>query len=49
MSIGKVRTFLYKTARLLDDINAVRCGKIKQRIKRRIVGKIMGRQMRKIK
>lgn len=49
MSINKVRSLLYKTARILGDINAIRRGKILQRIKRRIAGKITGRMLRKIK
>lgn len=49
ISINKIRNVLYKVARLLGDINAIRRGKIVQRIKRRIAGKIAGRALRKIK
>lgn len=43
MSIGKIRTILYKTARLLGDINAIKRGRMQERIYNRIVGKITGR------
>lgn len=43
MSIGKIRTILYKTARLLGDINAIKRGRVKERIHNRIIGKITGR------
>jgi len=49
LSINKFRSFLYKLAKYLGDINAIRKGKIKQRIKRRIAGKATGRMLRKIK
>ncbi|WP_162831730.1 hypothetical protein [Halalkalibacter hemicellulosilyticus] len=49
MSISKIRSFLYKTAKILGDINAVRRGRVKQRIKRRIFGKISGRMMGRIR
>jgi len=37
--INKIRSVLYIVAKILGDINAVRKGKIGQRIARRIVGK----------
>ena len=40
MTIGKLRGFLYWLARLLGDINAVRRGRIGQRIGRRLAGKV---------
>jgi len=43
MSISKIRSLLYLAARILGDINAVRRGKVKQRIKNRIKGKITSR------
>jgi len=43
MSIGKIRTILYKTARILGDINAIRRGTIKQRLRNRFIGKLTGR------
>ncbi|MBP1932943.1 hypothetical protein [Ammoniphilus resinae] len=47
MSISKIRTLLYGTAKLLGDINAVRRGTIGKRIGKRIVGKFMGRLLGK--
>jgi hypothetical protein len=43
MSISKIRSILYSAARLLGDINAIRRGKVKQRVKNRIKGKITSR------
>jgi hypothetical protein len=48
MSINKTRGFLYFLAKILGDYNAVKKGKIGQRVGRRITGKITGRIMRKI-
>ena len=45
MSINKIRSLLYKTAKFLGDVNAVRKGKIKQRIKNRIVGKYASKRI----
>lgn len=46
MSIGKARTILYLIAKILGDINAVKRGRVKDRIWNRIVGKLTGRLMR---
>ncbi|AIF45741.1 hypothetical protein [Virgibacillus sp. SK37] len=43
MTIGKIRTILYKLAKILGDINAVKRGRVKQRIKNRVIGKFTGR------
>lgn len=43
MTIGKIRTFLYKTAKILGDVNAVKRGRVKQRVKNRLIGKFTGR------
>lgn len=45
MSISKIRKLLYTLAKILGDINAIRRGRIKQRIKNRIVGKYAGRRL----
>ncbi|MFD1394418.1 hypothetical protein ACFQ40_01310 [Kroppenstedtia eburnea] len=45
MSIGKIRSLLYGAARLLGDINAVRRGRVKERLMRRLAGKMTGRLM----
>lgn len=49
MSISSIRTVLYKTARILEDVNAVKRKKIPQGIGRRILGKLIGRGISKIK
>jgi len=43
MTIGKIRTILYKSARVLGDIQAVRKNRIGQRIVNRVLGKVAGR------
>ena len=48
MSINKFRGFLYLLAKLLGDFNAVRKGKVGQRIARRLTGKGLGRLMGRI-
>jgi hypothetical protein len=45
MSISKIRSILYKAAKILGDVNAVKNGRIKQRIKNRIVGKYVGKRI----
>ncbi|MDI3409688.1 hypothetical protein QKW52_01455 [Bacillus sonorensis] len=39
MSINKIRSFLYKSAKILGDVNAVKNGTIGKRIARRAAGK----------
>lgn len=48
MSINKFRSFLYTLAKFLGDVNAVKKGKIGQRIGRRVAGKATGRLFRRI-
>jgi hypothetical protein len=49
MIIGKVRSALYLAARLLGDVQAVKRRKVGQRIRRRVVGNVLGRTiMRRI-
>ena len=43
MNISKIRTILYTVAKYLGDIDAVRKGRVKQRIKNRLIGKVTGR------
>lgn len=43
----KIRSILYLLARLLGDVNAVRRGRIGQRIVRRVAGRAAGRALRK--
>lgn len=51
MSINKTRGFLYKLAKYLGDIQALkskRKGAIKKRIARRILGKVFGKTIAKL-
>lgn len=48
MSINKTRGFLYRLARLLGDVNAVKKGKVGRRIVRRVTGRATGRTLRKL-
>jgi hypothetical protein len=45
--LNKIRSALYGSAKILGDVNAVKKGKIKQRIKNRIIGKITSRFIKK--
>lgn len=49
MSISKIRSVLYKSARILGDVNAVKRRKILQRLGRRAIGKGVGRIINRIK
>jgi precorrin isomerase len=44
-SINKVRRSLYKAARILGDVNAVKRGTVGKRLARRAVGRATGRGM----
>lgn len=39
MSLSQLRSFLYKTARFIGDINAVKQGTMHKRLKNRVIGK----------
>lgn len=43
MGINRTRGTLYKLARLLGDVNAVKRGRVGRRVGRRIAGKATGR------
>ena len=45
MTIGRFRSFLYWLARVLGDVNAVRRGRVGQRVARRLAGKATGRAL----
>lgn len=45
MSISKIRSILYKVAKVLGDVQAVKNGKIKQRVKNRVVGKYASKRI----
>lgn len=42
-TLAVTRSFLYRLARLLGDMSAVRRGRVGQRVTRRIVGRATGR------
>jgi len=44
----RLRSILYILARLLGDVNAVKKGKVGQRIARRAAWKITGRALRRL-
>lgn len=46
MNISKIRSILYTIAKILGDVDAVRKGTIKQRIRNRIIGKFTGRMFK---
>jgi hypothetical protein len=48
MGIGKTRGFLYRLARFLGDVSAVKKGTVGKRIARRATGKLTGRALRKL-
>ena len=47
ITIGKTRSALYKTAKILGDINAIKRGTIGRRVSHRISGKISARLLSK--
>jgi hypothetical protein len=47
--LNKVRSLLYKTAKVLGDVNAVKKGTVGKRVKRRLLGKITGNILKKVK
>lgn len=48
MTINKIRSILYTSAKMLGDVNSINKGKIGQRIFTRIAGRITGRFLRKV-
>lgn len=48
MSINKIRRTLYKAARILGDIDAIKKGRAGKRIGRRIAGRSTGKILRKL-
>jgi len=43
LTIGKTRSALYKSAKILGDINSVKRGTVGKRVANRVVGKASGR------
>jgi len=52
LTIGRwcmnVRSLLYKTARVMGDVNAVKKGTVGKRVARRATGKVTGRGLGKL-
>jgi len=48
MTISKFRSALYRLARFLGDVSAVKRGKVGKRVARRAAGKATGRLFRKL-
>lgn len=48
MGIPKTRGLLYKVARILGDVDAVRKGRAGRRIARRVAGRQTGRALRNL-
>ncbi|MDA1478262.1 hypothetical protein [Bacillus changyiensis] len=48
MSINKIRSAMYKSAKILGDVNAVKKGKVGKRIVRRAAGKTTGKLLGKL-
>ena len=40
ITINKIRSFLYKTAKILGDVNAVKRDKVGTRVTNRLTGKV---------
>jgi hypothetical protein len=47
MSIPKARSWLYRTARILGDVQAVQKGRVGRRVARRLAGRGTGRLLRR--
>lgn len=43
-----LRSLLYRSARILGDINAVRRGRVARRVRNRVVGRMAGRLLRRL-
>lgn len=48
MSISKIRSLFYKSARVLGDVQAAKNGTLGKRVARRAAGKATGKIMRSI-
>ncbi|SHG21326.1 hypothetical protein [Ornithinibacillus halophilus] len=48
MNINKLRRNLYRIARILGDINAVKKGNVGKRVGRRVAGRATGKVLRKL-
>ncbi len=48
MNLNKLRNINYKIARFLGDINAIQKGRTGKRVLRRIIGRLIGKFMRRL-
>ena len=48
MTFNKIRRVLYKVARIMGDVQAVRSGKVGKRVGRRVAGRITGKGLGKL-
>lgn len=48
MNLNKIRSALYKSARILGDVNAAKNGSLGKRMARRAVGKATNKMMRNL-
>ena len=48
MKISKIRGSLYKSSRILGDVEAVEEGRVGKRVERRLLGRITGRLLRRV-
>ena len=48
MTFAKLRSLLYRLARLMGDVQAVRKQKVARRIGRRAAGRLSGRALRRL-
>lgn len=46
MSVPKLRSTLYRSARILGDYQAVRTGRVGKRVERRVLGRLFGQILR---
>lgn len=45
--MGRTRSSLYKAARIMGDVNAVKKGRVGKRVTRRVTGRATGRGLRR--
>lgn len=48
MTLNKIRRLLYKVARIMGDVQAVRSGKVGKRVGRRVTGRVAGKGLGKL-
>lgn len=48
MTLSRFASVLTRSARLVRDVNAVRRGRVVQRVENRVLGRLAGRVLRKV-